>query len=1170
MKKDRIYTTSIREIKSSFKRFLSLFVMSMLGVGVFVGLKSSAPNMMKSLDVYYDKNNVYDIKIVSTLGISNSDIVNLSKIKGIKKVYGIYSKDVIIKTNKKESVAKIIGINNDINKVKIIEGRKPINNNEIVVEKALLKHEKLKIGDSIKVLDDETFKENNLKIVGVVKSSLYISSTSSVPNRGNTNLGSGKINYYAYVNNSNFNIDYFTEMYATLDGAKKEETNSNEYNNIVSTVFNTIDKKKNVLKQNRYNEIYKKYEDELQKNKKEAENKLSLAKNKLDDTLKQLSSGKKSLDNSKVMLDNAKNELDNNKNKLDMAKNNLINAKSELDSNKKRLDEATNTINEKLINYGLNINDINNLREFLKNNNIKEDELINSYADIKSELDVIKDYIPNFAKETLINFIASDYFKDVINSDIFLYEVKDVVNNDELISIIKDNLNNHTILESIMDSLNISDYSKKVIIDAVSNEALLKTLKIIVNDDNKISTIRKIVNDDEKVEKLRNIVLDGLTKESIDKLSNLDGEEIKELFNILDELRVGNDKYNEGLILYNNSLKSYEDGNLLYQNYYNEYQNNLSIYNNGLLKYNSGLNLYNKGLTEYYNGLDEFNNQIKDATLRLNSIEKPKWYIYDRMDFNEYSSYIDDGNSVSNLSKLFPTIFFIVAVLISLISMSRMVEDDRMLIGTLKSLGYNNKHIRKKYILYSGLATLLGSLTGSIIGFFALSYYIWNIYKILFDVPIFRYKYDITNVLVGTLIAIICICGTTLIAIKKVVKEKPSELLRPKAPTSGKRILLEKITFIWNRINFSNKITIRNIVRYKKRVFMTMLGIVGCTALMLTGFGIRDSIVDIPSKQYNDIFCFDDMAYLTGNYTNDELDNIFSNKHITNRLNTKMIVSDQKGEYGINIFVPEDENKMDKLIILKNKKTGKRVRIVNDKIVISDKLAELKNKKIGDKLKINDASGNSHVFEISGIVENYVGHYVFMNKHTYEKYIEEYQTNIVYYTIDNIKYDSIISKQILNNDGVMSIMSVKSTMDTVNNMLKSLNSVVLVLIVLSGALSFAVLYNLSYINISERKREIATLKVLGFTDKEVDNYIIKEMSLLTIFGIIFGLILGIFLTNIMIDTVEIEMVRFMHKINALSFILTAIFIAIFTVIVNIIIHFHLKKIDMIESLKSVE
>ncbi|MBQ9012396.1 MAG: FtsX-like permease family protein [Bacilli bacterium] len=1170
MAKNRINTSSVREIKSSFKRFLSLLIMSALGASVFIGLKMSAPDMIKSLDTYYDSKNVYDIKVISTLGLTNSDINNLKKIKGVKNVYGSYSKDVILKNNINESVAKIIGINNKINKIDLIKGKMPTLESEIVVEQNLLDKEKLSIGSTIKILDDETFKNTKLKIVGVVKSPLYISSITAAPNRGNTNLGAGKISYYAYTLNSNFKIDYYTEIYVNVKGAKKEETDSSSYRKKVNNAIKNINKIKRQSEKERYDEIYNLYNSEIEKNELDGKIKLEDAKRKLDNAKKELSNGKKVLDDSKIKLDSAKIMLDENEKVLELSKKTLNDSKEKLDNGKIMLDEASNKIDEELSKYGITLQDINNIREFLNKSNLKEDDLINNIDKIKPYKDFIDEILNQRVKDIILDYATSNEFKSVITSDTSINVIKSIVNNQELIDELKSYVNDDLKINEILDNLGLNNEEKKIVIEIIKNNELYNVTKNIVNNASLIENTRKVLNDNDAINKIKNIINSNLTKENIIKLWKLSSYDIKDMLNNLDEFNSAKESYINNLSLYNDGLDKYNEGKKLYDNYFNDYQNGLSLYNNGVIEYNKNLNLYNSGVKEYYDSLYLFNSKISDAKNKLNEIPKAKWYVYSRNDDNEYSNFIDDGKSVSNLAKLFPTIFYVVAVLISLISMSRMVEDDRLEIGTLKSLGFSNRHISKKYLLYSGIATLIGGILGAVLGYFILTAIIWNIYKILFSVPVFRYSTDITNVIIGILIEIICICGTTMLTIRKVLKEKPSDLMRPKAPPSGKRILLERVPFIWNKLNFSNKITTRNLFRYKKRVIMTIFGILGCTALMLAGFGIRDSIVDIPNKQFNEIFYFDDMAYLTGNLNQSEIDNLFNDKHIKKRLDTKMVVSSSKGESGTNIFIPNAEKDISNVMVLRDKKTKRKLKLEDNKIIITDKLAELKKKKIGDKLKIYDADGNSYYFEISGICENYVGHYVFMDKKTYESSMGGYQTNMVYYTLDNIKYDARVSKNILKNDGVMSIISVNSTMKTVDNMLKSLNSVVFILIILSGALSFVVLYNLSYINISERKREIATLKVLGFTDKEVDNYIIKETTILTILGILLGLLFGIILTNLIIDTVEIEMVRFLHKINLISYIKVAFLVMLFNIIVSFIIHKHLRKIDMIESLKSVE
>jgi putative ABC transport system permease protein len=565
--------------------------------------------------------------------------------------------------------------------------------------------------------------------------------------------------------------------------------------------------------------------------------------------------------------------------------------------------------------------------------------------------------------------------------------------------------------------------------------------------------------------------------------------------------------------------------------------------------------------------IDEIKETQQNLRYKQILIKHPTWYIYDRKDEKTYSDYIDDANSIANLSKIFPVVFFAVAVLVSLISMNRMVEEDRQEIGTLKSLGFSNATIMTKYFIFSLIATSVGGILGSAIGLTCLPTIIFEIYKILFDVPNLVLSLNLKSTLLGFFITVICVCGTTIITAYKVLREKPSELMRPKAPKGGKRVFLENIKFIWNNIKFSQKVTIRNLFRYKKRVLVTVCGIAGCTALMLCGFGIRDAITDIAEKQFNYIFKFDGTVYMSG--INDNYEKIFDNESITSvsktqRINTKV---DDVDSY---IFVSENSEELSNLINMEDVETGKIVNLETGKVIITEKLSKLAGLNVGDKISIIDVKNKTYEYEISGIVNNYIGHYIYMDKETFEQSGEEYTPNVVYINIDETANQEELATKLLENDEVLSVIFKDSLIKSVDDMLGSLNNVVYILIILAAALSFVVLHNLSNININERKREIATLKVLGFYDKEVDDYITKENILLTIIGIAIGLVCGYFLTKAVIGTVEIETCRFIYNIKPISYIYSAIISGIFTLIVNFMTHFKLKKINMIDSLKSIE
>jgi putative ABC transport system permease protein len=485
----------------------------------------------------------------------------------------------------------------------------------------------------------------------------------------------------------------------------------------------------------------------------------------------------------------------------------------------------------------------------------------------------------------------------------------------------------------------------------------------------------------------------------------------------------------------------------------------------------------------------------------------------------------------------------------------------------LKSLGFSNAKIMIKYLIFSLLAIAIGGIIGSALGLILLPTIIFNIYKILFNVPNLVLGLNLKSTLLGFIITVVCVCGTTILTVYKVLKEKPSELMRPKTPKAGKRVFLENIKILWNNIKFSQKVTIRNLFRYKKRVIVTVVGIAGCTALMLCGFGIRDAITDIATMQFNNIFKFDGTVYLSE--VNENYDKIFDTDDITSVTNTQRINA-KVNDINSYIFVAENDENLSNIVNLEDLETGKKVDLETGKVIITGKLSELTGLNVGDKIEILDVNNNLYQYEISGVVKNYIEHYIYIDQKTYEQSGKEYKPNIIYInTKESANQENLVTK-LLENDEVLNVTFKDSLIQNVDNMLKSLNSVVIILIILAAMLSFVVLYNLSNININERKREIATLKVLGFYDKEVDDYITKENIILTAIGIVIGLVLGYFLTKAVIATVEIEKCRFIYKIKLLSYLYSTILSIIFTLIVNFITHFKLIKINMIDSLKSVE
>lgn len=807
------------KIKDNYKRFLSLICMAFLGVGFYAGIQSSSPDMLKTLDNFYDENNVYDISVISNVGLTEDDLLKLSKIKNVELAINIQEKDTYLEIEENNYVVKLIEYNSQMNNVYIKEGRLPKNNNEVSVDNALLENNNLKLGDSI------TIDGKKYSIVGNVISPLYFSAE-----RPNSNLGSGKVDYYIYVYNGFLDLEAYSNIYITVKGAKKYLTNSDSYKKLI--------------------------------------------------------------------------------------------------------------------------------------NNVKKD------------IDLIKD------KQQDIRY-------DELYSDII---------------------------------------------------------------------------------------------------------ETSEMYGI-----------------------SIDESNFI----------------------------------------------------------KPKWYIYDRLDNTSYKELINASDNLKKIGNIFPIIFFAISVLVSLISMMRMIEEDRVENGTLKSLGYNSFHITLKYVIYSLLATTIGSSVGAIFGSYMIPSVIWNIYTKIFFIPKFIYLLKSDYNALGLWICILCICGTSVIVCIKNLREVPANLMRPKPPKSGKKILLERINFIWKKLKFSDKITIRNIFRYKSRVITTVLGIAGCTALILAGFGLKDSIKDVTDFQFNNIIKYDKLLM-----TNESINQIDIEKELLNddkvenftNVNTQNIKVLFNEEQEVTMITPDDFNSISKSISLIDLKTNNIIDNISDNsCIISEKTAKLLDIDVGDKISLLDNDNNKYDIKVSYIIKNYINQYLYINKNTYNNLFKDYKINSILISLkDEDKNSKEFDKKYISNGYALTIVDNDDIKSSMNDMLSSIDSIVAILIIAAASLAFVVLYNLSNINISERKREIATLKVLGFYPSEVDKYINRETVLLTILGIGIGLLFGSYLSHFIISTCEPDYIMFDRHVYTLSYFYSLFITAIFTIIVTIVTHFNLKKINMITSLKNVE
>lgn len=1076
--KKAVIKDALREIKKSYKRFISILLMAFLGVGFFAGIRASSPDMLDTIDTYYKNQNVYDIQVLSTLGLTSDDINAISKIENVEHVDGNFETDGQIEVGNKEVIAKVMSLN-DFNTPVLIDGSLPSAKNECVVEERFLTVNNKNIGDTIELSikdmqndngeDVPYLYEKELKIVGTVQSPMYIS-----VDRGTSTLGSGKIDYYMYIPKSNVQANsIYTNIYVKVKDANKYTTSSKKYEDCVNSVKTEIEKIKDNREKSRYDSLVNTVTKKVEDAEKELNTQKTDAKSKIADAEKELENGKKQIENAEKTIKFNRIKADK---EFSKAYTELINGKNKIADSEKQLESKEKQANE----------------EF--------DKLEKQKAELNTQL-------------TTLNSGITEVQKNIENINIAL-------KNPNLTSEQKANFEKtKKQLENKLSELN---NTKAQLVSAIS--------KI----DSGIATGKtEIKSAKNKLQSAKNEL-----KKSENAYYSTKNSTYKQLDNAEEELEL--------------SKKELKDGE-------NELEKNKKEFNEKIADAESKLN---------------------DARAKIAEIENPKWYVLDRNGNAGYSSFIQDTDSIANIGKVFPVIFFIVAALISLTSMTRMVEEQRTQIGTLKALGYNKLQITSKYVLYASLACIIGSILGMSVGFVLLPKIVWKMYSMMYQIGDIQTSFNFEIGSLGFILIVISILGATIYAVIKELIQTPATLMRPKSPKMGKRVFLEKVTFIWKRLSFSRKVTVRNIFRYKKRFLMTIIGIMGCTALIVTGFGIRDSIRAIMPDQYEKVFNYDLQINLKADLDKKQKQdfiNSLTNDDKIEKLSETYMSSisaiNENVEENVQIIVPNNNTDFNTLINLTDVKSKNNLSLPEDGVLLTDKAAQLLGVEAGDTITLKDTDENETNVKVTNVVENYVYHYIYMSKSMYENlYSKSFDSNVILtkdFNLDNETEDNFV-KDLMNMPEVASVTRISTAMNMMNDTMKSLNYVVVILIVSAGLLAFVVLYNLSNVNISERIRELATIKVLGFYDKEVYLYITRETIILTAIGLVLGLVAGYFLDFFILETCEINMLRFRKFVAPLSFVFAALITILFTIIVNIVTYFALKKINMIESLKSVE
>lgn len=1091
------------EIRKSPGRFLSILFIVALGVAFFSGIRASEPDMRLTGDAYFDESNLMDIKALSTYGVTQDDVDAISKIDGVEHAEGAYSADFMQIVDKKQKVLHVISLQDELNQVKLSDGRMPQKAGECLADQDA----GYKVGDTIKLrsgTSDEvidTLTTDTLKVVGLCSSPMYISY-----GRGSATIGTGTISAFVMVPEETFDMDVYTEVYVQVKGAKNEVAFTDGYDKKVEKVLDQIeditDERAEIRKQELVNEAQEKIDEareELEQGRADAASELADAAAKIADAEEQLTNGKAQITSGKKQIASAKNTLSKKERELEQAQNQYNAGLAQLQEGEAQYEaglaqyEAAKPEAEAKIQTG---------REEIDK---KKQEL----AAAPSQLEVLKQSVAGLEQKQTEGTITEE------------------------------------------------------------EAATLKELK-----ENQIPQLEDFIANGEQLIASGEAKLDAAQKQLDDTAatlaqtkSELDAAKAS-LNGVPQQLASGKSQIQSGWTEIRKQEKKLEEGAA-------EIAENEAKVAEAKIEYANGEE-------EAAQKIAEGEQKIADAEAKVQDIEKPTWYVYDRDTLTEYSGYGENAERLGAIGRVFPVLFFLVAALISLTSMTRMVEEQRTAIGTMKALGYSKMSIAKKYLGYALIATAGGSVLGVLIGEKILPYIIVYAYGILYQhITHILIPYQWVYAWMAAAAAIVCTMAATFLACYKELVAQPAVLMRPPAPKNGQRVFLERIKFIWKHLSFTWKSCIRNLTRYKKRFFMTVFGIGGCMGLMLVGYGIKDSCYEIAELQFRDIQMYDGSVYLKEDISDETRQNLLDymkdDSDISHYMQTSMknvtLVNGKNKRDAYQVVFSEPKDVKD-YFDFHDRKSKEEYTLDDEGVIISEKTGKLLNAKAGDTIEIKDEENGNKKVKIAHICENYMGHYIFFTPSYYEKvYGENSEYNSIFFAGqkgDTQEDYNKIGEDILTQDGALSVSYMRDIEKQLDDMLKSLNLVIIVLIISAGMLAFVVLYNLNTVNITERQRELATLKVLGFYDLEVAEHVYRENVLLTFIGAAVGVVLGKFLHAFIIDTVEVDTAMFGRNINFSSYVYSLLFTILFSLIVNGIMYFKLKKIDMVESLKSIE
>lgn len=1167
-----LFKDTLRTIERTRPRFFSIVAIVSLGISFFAGMNATAPDMYDTAQQYLRDTNAMDISVMSTVGLSEDDLSVLSTINGVQNVTGEKFYDGNLKINGENatdfdgSQLTVRALSLDLGKVyaaaqgendpafmnrpQLIEGTWPTSANQCVVDKSMLSTpDDFKIGNTVSVFSDSGDISNSLKntefvITGIIRTPKYISY-----DRGRTNIGTGKLGTFIYISSENFVSDYYNSLSIKLADSQRFASYSEEYEAFVAPYASYLSSIAQERIDLRVKKIKKQYSGEIEEQEKafaeakaDADEKLAEGEQKVKEILDLAENGDAKL---------AEYKAEYNR-KVTEAGEKIDESKLEHSAQYKKWEEKRDKYNDakKLVDKYANAEtDLKNAQAQYNVANTQVNGLLTTVS-----------YLENLVATTRS---AMNHFNDTQDSGV--QGMLDRFKQSGLVGVEVDKI------MSTINSLTAVGTAEEM---AAYMEPQLQELE------GKLAASKKELSDAKTTLASKKAEL-----ERAQKLVEALGEVEAQLSTAETELKEAEKELT-------NANYDIQLGEL-------EVLNQLSDAKNQITNFETNLHLakekaktieaeFEAQKTEANEKLEAAKAKLDEAKNFLLSLDNGKWYVQERDEaLTGYKEFEQTADRIAAISKLFPWVFFLIAALVCLNTMTRMVEDDRIQLGTLKALGFRDNEIVGKYLFYSFVASSIGSLAGTLLGFAVFPFAISQAYQILFALPSIGIKYRWGLAIPSILISISSTVVVSYVASKRCLRTSASSLMRPKAPKGGKRIFLEKYPAIWKRLSFNSKVTLRNVLRNKKRFFMAVLGVTGCTALMVAGFGLQYSIKTALNEQFlnEDCICAYDMqVVLNGSYdttveTPSAVNAVASRPEIaTSMLNYMKVLhslsvnSDAKLE--TYLMVPENADMLSNYIRLFDSKTGNPLSLPAAGAIITQKLAEELNLSVGDYIQVEVSEGYVVPVPVAGVAKNYIFHYIFMSKDAYSSlFAGNPRYNYIMTTFSSeltgVQKEAL-SKTLMEEYDITAVSYVTEAQDTFRNVLTSLNYVVLILVVSAGLLSFIVLYNLSSINIHERMKEIATIKVLGFRKKEVTAYIFRENVLLSVFGTLLGLVLGIVLHRMVVAVGEVDILMFGRHAGLMCFVYSAALSMVYSLLVNVALRRNIEHVSMVDSLKSIE